>query len=55
MGCSRAFNGGLDIEMTSTSFYYHFEDLLNKKLVSLSDLNTKVARVLRLKFRMNLF
>jgi beta-glucosidase len=41
--------------MVSTTFYDNLEDLLNKKLVSLDDLNTKVANILRVKFKMNLF
>jgi beta-glucosidase len=43
------------MEMASTNFYDNLEDLLNKKLVSMDDLNTKVANILRVKFRMNLF
>jgi beta-glucosidase len=41
--------------MVTTTFYDNLEDLLNKKLVSLDDLNTKVANILRVKFKMNLF
>jgi len=33
----------------------HCEDLLNKKLIKLEDLDTKVANILRVKFKMNLF
>lgn len=51
----RAFNYGLDMEMVSTTFYDNLEDLLNKKSVSMDDLNTKVANILRVKFKMNLF
>jgi beta-glucosidase len=43
------------MEMASTNFYDNLEDLLNKKLVSMDDLNTKVGNILRVKFRMNLF
>lgn len=43
------------MEMASTSFYDNLESLLDKKLVSMDDLNTKVANILRVKFKMNLF
>ncbi len=43
------------MEMVSTCFYDNLENLLNKKLVSMDDLNTKVANILRVKFKMNLF
>ena len=43
------------MEMVSTTFYDNLEDLLSKKLVSMDDLNTKVANILRVKFKMNLF
>jgi len=43
------------MEMVSTAFYDNLEDLLNKKLVSLDDLNTRVGNCLRVKFKMNLF
>jgi beta-glucosidase len=51
----RTFNGGLDMEMVSTTFNDNLEDLLNKKLCSLSDLDKKVGNILRVKFKMNLF
>lgn len=51
----RSFNSGLDMEMVSTAFYDNLESLLDKKLVSMDDLNTKVANILRVKFKMNLF
>lgn len=43
------------MEMVSTTFYDNLESLLNKKLVSMDDLNTKVGNILRVKFKMNLF
>jgi beta-glucosidase-like glycosyl hydrolase len=43
------------MEMVSTAFVDNLEDLLSKKLVSMDDLNTKVANILRVKFKMNLF
>lgn len=43
------------MEMISTTLYDNLEDLLNKKLVSIDDLNTKVANILRVKLKMNLF
>lgn len=51
----RSFNSGLDMEMVSTAFYDNIETLLDKKLIKLEDLNTKVANCLRVKFRFNLF
>lgn len=51
----RAFNSGLDMEMVSTAFYDNIEDLLNKKLITLDDLNTKVGNCLRVKFKLGLF
>lgn len=51
----RAFNSGLDMEMVSTTFNDNLEDLLAKKLVSMEDLDTKVANILRVKFKLNLF
>jgi hypothetical protein len=41
--------------MVSTTFYDNLEALLNKKLVTLDDLNMKVGNCLRLKFKLNLF
>jgi beta-glucosidase len=43
------------MEMVSTAFYDNLEALLSKKLVSMDDLNTKVANCLRIKLKMNLF
>lgn len=43
------------MEMVSTTFYDNLETLLSKKLVSLEDLETKVANCLRVKFKLNLF
>ena len=51
----KAFNSGLDMEMASTAYVDHLEDLLNKRLVSMDDLDMKVANILRVKFKMNLF
>lgn len=41
--------------MVSTCFYDNLEDLFNKQQCSLADLDTKVANILRVKFKMNLF
>ncbi len=41
--------------MVSSTFFDNLEDLLNKKLVSMDDLNTKVGNILRVKFKLNLF
>lgn len=43
------------MEMVSTTFYDNLEDLLAKKQVSIEDLDTKVANILRVKFKLNLF
>ena len=41
--------------MVSTAFYDNLETLLNKKEVSLENLETKVANCLRVKFKLDLF
>jgi len=41
--------------MFSTCFYDNLEELLSKQQVSLGDLDTKVANILRVKFKLNLF
>jgi beta-glucosidase len=51
----KAFNNGLDMEMASTAFVDHLEDLLYKRQITMAELDTKVANVLRVKFKMNLF
>lgn len=43
------------MEMVSTCFYDNLEDLINKKIVSMADLDAKVSNCLRVKFKMNLF
>ena len=41
--------------MASTAYVDHLEELLNKRLISMDDLDMKVANILRVKFKMNLF
>ena len=41
--------------MVSTAFYDNLEDLLDKKLILLEDLNKKVGNCLRIKFKLHLF
>ena len=41
--------------MVSTNIYDHFETLLKKNLVKMEDLDAKVANVLRVKLKTNLF
>ncbi len=41
--------------MVSTCFWDYLEGLLAKKAVLLGDLDEKVANILRVKFKMNLF
>ena len=41
--------------MASTLFIKYLDDLLSKGLCKMSDLDEKVANVLRVKFKMNLF
>ena len=41
--------------MVSTCIADHFDDLLKKNLVKISDLDVKVANILRVKLKLNLF
>ena len=41
--------------MASTLFIKYLDDLISKGLCKMSDLDEKVANVLRVKFKMNLF
>lgn len=50
-----AMTAGTDMEMASTTFVEHGEDLLSRGLVSQERLDDAVTRVLRLKFRLGLF
>jgi len=43
------------MEMNSTCFADHLENLFSKRASSLADLDTKVANILRVKFKLNLF
>lgn len=43
------------MEMASTCFIKYLEDLLDKKLCSMADLDEKVGNILRVKLKMNLF
>lgn len=43
------------MQMTTTCFYDNLESLFSSKQCSLDDLDTKVANILRVKFKMHLF
>ena len=51
----KAFNAGLDMEMTSTSYEDHLKVLIKQGKVTNKQLDFLVANILRVKFRMNLF
>lgn len=52
---NRAINAGVDIEMASTTYAAQVETLLAEGKVSVEEIDTMVARILRLKFQLDLF
>ena len=50
-----AANAGLDMEMTSTAYDLHLEELIKEGAVSMNQLDNMVRNILRIKFRMGLF
>ena len=51
----KAANAGLDMEMTSTSYENHLQELISEGKISESQLDEIVRNILRVKFRMGLF
>ncbi len=50
-----AVMAGIDMEMASSSYHDHLEDLVAQDKVSIEQIDTMVARVLKLKFELGLF
>jgi beta-glucosidase len=50
-----AFNAGVDCDFPIGSVYPNLEELVNDSTLRIQDLDSSVARVLRLKFRLGLF
>jgi beta-glucosidase len=50
-----ALNGGTDMEMLSTTYIQHGEELLHSGKVSIQTIDNAVRNVLRVKFRLGLF
>ena len=46
---------GIDMEMASTSYHDHLENLVNEGRISVEQIDVMVARILTLKFRLGLF
>jgi beta-glucosidase len=51
----KAFNAGLDMEMTSSTYADHLAQLLDDGKVSERQIDAAVSRILRLKFQLGLF
>lgn len=52
---AQGVNAGVDIDMESYAYCSHLEDLVNKGEVSMAAVDSLVANVLRLKYRLGLF
>lgn len=50
-----AFDCGCDIEMCSSAYYHHLEELVNDGVFTMADIDNAVLRVLRLKESLGLF
>ncbi|MEM7360042.1 MAG: beta-glucosidase BglX [Pseudomonadota bacterium] len=50
-----AANVGIDMEMASTSYHDHLENLVEAGKISMEQIDTMVARILTLKFKLGLF
>jgi len=51
----RGLHAGLNMEMTSTAYENHIKELLKEGKISEKEINSLVADILRVKFRMGLF
>jgi len=52
---NKAINAGVDMEMSSTTYAEHIETLVAECKVSVAEIDSMVARILRLKFQLALF
>lgn len=50
-----AFQNGCDIEMCSSTYFHHLQELVEEGVISLEQIDTAVLRVLRLKEKLGLF
>lgn len=50
-----AINAGVDMEMATTSYYDNIKTLLDKKMITMQQIDDAVRNILRVKYRLGLF